>query len=433
MIVKTPRLAAALFSLIMIMSSMPAAAANVNLNGYWEGFMGGSRVNDEYPWNIWRPAQYFELKLFSGLSDRSEIFVKFGGRWDGFNNPGDQPRMDLKEGHIKYRRDWGGKGFESFVFTRERRYWIGNHLLQLVDEGNVSNDNNAQGIRFDAWRGDWNANYILSDFSNQDDAETEKVEKTDDVHILRLTRRLSDKGSYIGGSYLRRTYSSPAQQYNEVRSMDFLWIANLVDLSAEIADTKNPGEDLSDDSFDGSVWRYGSLGQSFERWLPSDAAFRAEARNLTLGNPRLGHYTINSGYWFTGPDYLNGMGRDATDRVGHFFHTYYQLPQRAVTYTLSWGRERRWNAFLVSDQFGDLTNTNDPRSWINQNLYIEFINGFKVSIAHNRATNTFLGVEEEHFDWFGELIVENRLAWLNGQRRHRGASHGIHADPVPPP
>ena len=392
----------------------PAGAAT-NLNGYWEASMGGTRLNDEHPWNLWRPSQYFEFGLKSGLSDRSEAFVKFGARWDGSDNAGQQPRFRLLEGHLAYRRDWGPKGFESVLFARERRTWIGNHLLQLVDENSVSNGNNAQGIRLDAWRGLLNATYILSDFSNQDDAFTPELERTDDAHILRLTRRLGDKGSYLRGSYLRRVHREPSRKVSEVRSLDFLWTHDLVDLSVEMADSKNPAADLEDDGFNAFVWDLGELGGSFENWLPSDAAFRAEARNVTLGNARYGHYTINAGYYKNGPDYRNDMGRDAADRAGHYFLTYYQLPERAVTCFLSWGRERHWTAFEAVDPFGNVIKTNDPRRWFNQSVYIEFIKGFKATLAHHRAVDTFLGVDYKRFDWIGELIVENRFAWLKTQ------------------
>ena len=404
----------------LLFCASPSAGADANLRGYWEANLGGSRVNDEYPWNLWRPNQYFEFDLISNLAPGAEARVKFGARWDNFNSPEPQPGFLFQEGHLKYRQDKDGRGVESMIFSRERRFWVGNHLLRLIDENNISSDNNAQGVRFDGWRGDWNATYVLSDFSNQDLANTEQLEKTDDVHIFRATRRFGQKGSYLGGTYLRKNYgavsSNYARQFNEVKSADFQWVMDRVDLSAEFADSRVPAEDIPDDDWNTDSFKYGTLGQSIDGFFPRNSAFRAEFRNVTVGNHRTGHYTISGGYWNVGPDYRNYQGGDATDRIGHFINTYYRLPQRAVTYSLSLGRERHRDDYVFAyGNDGEELLTNDPRRWLNQNLYVEFINGFKFSFSHNRTDEAFIGREFKHHDWLIELIVENRLAWMKTQ------------------
>jgi hypothetical protein len=412
--------------LLAAMLLLTALASNVSagdtvLQGYWEANLGGSRVNDSHPWDLWRPSQYFELKTLRQLGDEAEAWVKFGARWDGWNNPGDQSRFWLQEGHLKYRFDRNGTGFESFLFTRESRYWIGNHLLQLVNDGAVNDGSNAQGLRVDGWRGKWNATYVLSDFSAQDDHTTPGLEPTDDVHIMRVTRRLDERGSYLGGAFLRKNYGAAngdwGKQQNRVFSLDMQWFSDAFDVAAEFADSRVPAEDSADDSWHEDAWVRGDFGQSFERFFPRNSAFRAELRNLKMGDHRWGHYTMNMGYWNIGPDYRNYQGGDTTDRVGHFFNTYYRLPQRAVTYSLDWGRERRRDNYAWAFDFeGEPTAiTRDPRRWLNQNIYVEFINGFKVSLAHNRSEDFFFGRTYEHNDWLAELIVENRLAWLKTQ------------------
>jgi len=400
-------------------------AADTVLEGYWEGFLGGNRHNDEYPWNLWRPSQYFELKARRNLGAEAEAWVKFGARWDRNNNPGVQPRFWLQEGHLKFRRDHDGKGFESILFTREKRFWIGNHLLELVKEDAVKDGDNAQGVRIDAWRGPWNAIYVLSDFSSQDDHATSNVDATDDVHILRVTRRLGERGSYVGGSFLRKNYRDNenaahpgwGNQHNRVWSLDAQWFGEPFDLAMEFADSRVPAEDTKDDTWHKDAWDYGEFGESFERWFPRNSAFRGELRNFSVGTPRWGHYTVNMGYWNVGPDYRNYQGGDTTNRVGHFFNTYYRLPQRAVTYALDWGRERHRDAYAwMFDYDGNpIAFTRDPRRWLNQNVYVEFINGFKVLLAHNRSEDFYFGNVYKHHDWLGELIVENRLAWLKLQ------------------
>ncbi|MBN2169762.1 MAG: hypothetical protein JW819_00410 [Candidatus Krumholzibacteriota bacterium] len=412
-------MALALASLLLLAAAGPAGAAT-KLNGYWEANLSGVRVNDEYPWNVWRPNQYYELKLLSGIGGEGEVWVKFGGRWDAWNSPVPQPSLFLQEGHLKYRLDRGDRGFESFLFARERRHWVGNHLLQLVNEDNVSDGNNGQGVRLDTWRGPWNATYVLSDFSSQDAHQTDAVARTDDVHILRLTRRLDDAGSYLGGTYLRKVYGPVralhTKQYNEVGALDALWVAGWADLSLEYAESRVPAEGLADTGWNGAAWDHGTLGQGLEGFLPRDGALRAEIRSFTVGDHRVGHYTVSAGYWRVGRDYRNYQGNDASDRVGHFFATYYRLPQRAVVYNLDWGRERHCDAYVNSvDDADNPLVTDDPRQWLNQKIYVEFINGFKASLAHNRTDESFLGHDYDHHDWLFELVVENKLAWLKTQ------------------
>ena len=410
---------------IATLTALPlhALAAETVLEGYWEAFMGGNRKNDEHPWNLWRPSQYFELKARRSLGSEAEAWVKFGARWDSWNNPGDQPRFWLQEGHLKFRRDRDGKGFESFLFTREHRYWIGNHLLQLVSGAAGGDGSNSSGLRVDGWHGPWNLTYVLSDFSHQDTWDTPAVESSDDVHILRVTRRLDARGSYLGGSFLRKNYGSPGagsswgKQQNYVVSADMQWFGEAFDIAAEFADSHVPAEEIGDDTWHKEAWKYGEFGRSFEHFFPRNSAFRAELRNLKMGNHRWGHYTLNMGYWNLGPDYRNYMGGDSADRLGHFFNTYYRMPQRAVTYSLDWGMERRRDPYAWQFDFEGEPSaySRDPRRWLNQNLYIEFINGFKVTLAHNRNQDFFFGTTYKHHDWFAELIVENRLAWLKTQ------------------
>ncbi len=405
---------------LLLPALFASVAAQNNLSGYWEGAFGGSRVNDEHPWNLWRPNQLFEFDFTGNVAEGAEVRLKFGARWDRDNSPELQPGFLFREGHLKYRHDESGRGFEALIFARERRFWVGNHLLNLIDENSVSSDNNAQGYRLDGWRDDWNVTYILSDFSNQEDHSTPELEGTDDAHIVRLTRRFGDKGSYFGGTYLRKNYgkvdSLYSKQFNEVRSADFQWITDAVDFSAEFADTRVPAEDIPNDGWHKDAWKYGKLGQSLDRFFPRNTAFRAEFRNVTVGNHRYGHYTITGGYWNIGSDYRNYQGSDATNRIGHFFHTFYRVPQRAVTYTLSTGAERlRASKLFAFDGDDRPLYTSNPRSWLNQNLYVEFINGFKFSFSHNRAEDRFNGRDYKHHDWVFELIVENRLAWMKTQ------------------
>ena len=404
---------------LMLTLCLSAQAATV-LEGYWESNLGGSRVNDDQYWDLWRPSNYFEMKLRVNLSNNGELWAKLGSRWDRWNNAAPQPAFFLYEGHLKYRVESGDKAAEAFLFSREKRFWIGNHLLELVREDNVKDGDNAQGLRAEAWSDPWYGVYVFSDFSSQDDHGSASLERTDDVHMLRGTRRYGDSGSYLGATYLRKNYGVVSdnfgKQFNQVMSVDCLWVTNLGDLSAQYAESVVPSEDLGDDHWSFSHWHRGKLGAWMEAAIPRDAAVKAELRNFSVGNHSIGHYTLNMNYWRLGPDFRNYQGGDATNEVGYSFDTYYLIPQRAITYSLGWGRKHRVDRYVYSyEENGNPLLTNDPKQWLNQNLYIEFINGFKFSLSHNRYDDNWQGVDYKHHDWFAELIVENRLAWLKTQ------------------
>ncbi len=406
--------------LILLLGSVSAQAATV-LEGYWESNVGGTRVNDDQSWDLWRPSNYFEMKLRANLSHRGELWAKLGSRWDRWNNSAPQPAFFLYEGHLKYRVEDGPKAAEAFLFTREKRFWIGNHLLELVKEDNVKDGDNAQGLRMEGWADPWYGVYVFSDFSSQDDYGTDAIEVTDDVHLLRGTRRLGDSGSYLGMSYVRKNYADVdtdfTKQYNSVISGDFLWVSPVADFSAQYAASRVPSETIGDDHWDLPDWHGGKPFAWLEAAVPRDAAIKAEMRNFQMGNHALGHYTVNLSYWRLGPDYKNYQGGDATNEVGYNLHSYYILPQRAITYTLEWGAKRRVDRYIYDsiDDGRTLLLTNDPKRWMNQNVYVEFINGFKVNLSHQRFDDTWQGVHYKHYDWLVELIVENRLAWLKTQ------------------
>lgn len=416
-----------LLVLLALLTALPTAApAATALEGYWENTMGGRKTTHGQAWDLYRPGRdwkypssYFELKLRSNIGSKAELWGKLGARWDGCNNNAPQPSFYLYEGHLKYRWERNQKAAEVFLFSREYRYWVGNHLLNLVDGDQVKDGDNSQGIRAEAWTGPWNLIYAFSDFSSQDNLGSQP-ERTDDVHILRGTHRIGDGGSYLGGTYLRKTYgqadASYGEQHNEVSSVDFQWVLPFADLSAEYAESRVPAEEIANDGWRAHDWHSAHIGKALENSVPRDGALRAELRNMVFGNSSLGYYTVNTGYWWVGPDFRNYMGKVDTDRVGHFFHTYYRLPTHAITYTLSWGNERRVNPYFYGLDF-DLNPlmTSDPKRWLEQNLYIEFINGFRMSLSHNRSDEIYQGVEWPHHDWLAELIVENRLAWLKTQ------------------
>jgi hypothetical protein len=410
--------------LMMLASSLPAATV---LEGYWENQLWTRKVSELEYWDVirpgqdWRyPASYFEFKLRNNIGNKGELWAKTGVKWESGQNDDPQPAFTLYEGHLKFRHDWDSKAAELYLFTREYRYWIGNHLLELVHDNGVKNGDNNRGFRAEAWLGGWNLAQIGVDFYDNDNRGGDP-RQDDDLHLTHIGRTLGDKGSFIGATFLQKTEGNVSadfnRQYNRVWSSDLQWVFPFGDLSAEYAESSSPAEGLEEDSWAPNYWHEGDLGRAIESLYPRDSAMRAELRNLTLSHPNLGSYSMNLGYWHYGPDYRNYLGNgDIQNKIGNYFHTYYRLPKKAVTYTISWGKERRVDSFIYAyDEQQDPLFTEEPRHWLLHNLYIEFINGFKFSLSHNRNDETSLGIEKPKHDWLAELVVENRLAWLKTQ------------------
>ena len=105
-----------------------------------------------------------------------------------------RPEFQYRESHLRFGWDKGGRGINSWIFSRQDRFWVENHLIRVIEGGKLTDGGNAQGVRVDIynWLNGANFNYIYSDFSGQANPGTspdpENPTGTDDAHVFRARR-----------------------------------------------------------------------------------------------------------------------------------------------------------------------------------------------------------------------------------------------------
>jgi len=128
--------------------------SQVKLEGYFEGQFGRTYTSDSFKWNMWDPNFYLETRVSGSPVTNTNFYFKFYSDKDNdyYKFTSLQSEGVFTEGHIDFRQEKNGNGFNATLFTRESgRYWIDGSMLGLVNTGSVNNDGNGQGMRFDFW------------------------------------------------------------------------------------------------------------------------------------------------------------------------------------------------------------------------------------------------------------------------------------------
>lgn len=344
-----------------------------------------------------------QLKFFAQPRQQVEAFVRLEADWNRANNNNPRPELQYRESHLRFGWDKQGKGINAWIFSRQDRFWVENHLIQVIQGDRVKDGDNGQGIRLDAynWLGGTDFNYVYSDFSGQANPNTSpdptNPTGTDDAHIFRARREFLDKAVRAGLTYGRKVESEDRlneQGHAEVLHGDVRLQRGTLALSVEYAQTNRVGLDLepADD----------------DDWVPSDATLRAELRSITVGRPTWGYLNIAPTYWNAGPNYDNPLGDALNDEQGFFINTWYLIPARAITLTTNYGEWER--KVFEQKEFTELY----------VELYTEYVNGFTSKFFYRRKrtedfANPLFVQEFKNDDVFVELQVESRLAWLRVQ------------------
>ena len=324
-----------------------------------------------------------QFRLLSTPRPGVEAFVKAEADWNSNDNNGDRPMFLFREAHLRYRWELKGgqRGFDSYLFTRQSRFWVDNYLIQVVRDGEANDGGNAQGVRVESWGflGGVNATAIVSDYSGQYNAQDfcrdcsadslQKLEAerrrraTDDGLALRLRRQFAGNRLRTGFTMNRRTENQLGDEQNETRysqvfAGDVRYTLANADISLEYAQshTNGPGPGVRfQDGLDQRV-----LGFT----LPNSAALQLEIRSIRLGTGKTGFLNVAPRAWFWGPTFDNRMGESNRDEKGYVINTWYLVPQRSITLTNNW-LEYRKKATLrrkVNEFYSE--------------AYIEFVNGF---------------------------------------------------------
>jgi hypothetical protein len=410
----------------------PAAMAATQVNGEYQLMMQLRKDLRAFPWdfdsNDGAVGNPFELRLLSQPRAGAEAFLKVQAQW----NPGDnnrlRPEFQYRESHLKFRREMRANGFESYLFSRQRRFWVDNYLVRFVD------DREATGVRLNTW-GFWgmNASFIVGDQSNQldpanlitnyadrygmprefvprDSLIAQARMRTDDLYVVRLRRDfLKERRLRVGFTWNRyegwsgRDSVSDRGPWNSVTGFDTRYRWGDTDIAFEYGFSRQREGEASDIEL--SV-----LNHSTGLHIPDRSVMQAEVRSVRIGTVRTGYIAITPQWWARGPLYQNSLGGPGSDEVGFNIQTYYLLPERAVT---------------LSHQLGGYGAKNDSRRRRVKDsyyeIYVEFINGFTGKSAYRRRDQHERDRQEELKDtflsWTNELQVESRLAYLRVQSK----------------
>jgi hypothetical protein len=407
----------------------PAARAATKLEGDFQMMMDLRKNDRPYLWefdsNSYDVYNLASFRLFSQPRTGIESYMKFEAAYNPSDNNYQGPQLQYREAHLRFRREFGQRGVDSYVFSRQDRFFVNTFLIPWV-----YGRGDAQGIRLDTWGfGKTNATFIAADRSGEfnpanfpnvphlpiDSIAAQRALRTSDQYVLRLRREfLKDNALRTGLTWTRfegwagQDSVSGASAWNSILGFDSRWRVRGADVSFEYGESRD--DQARSNPFhpaDLTVFKR-SLGFR----LPDRAVAQAEIRSLKLGTPRLGYLNVTPGWWSRAPEWANDLGGPNSDQTGFYVNSWYLLPERAVTYSNS--------VVMYSPSSTNLVGT---RQFYNE-LYIEFINGFTGKTAY-RMTEQFqllgTGIQKTTYDeWFNELQVESRLAWMRVQTKLNG-------------
>lgn len=365
-----------------------------------------------------------QFRLLSTPRPGVEAFAKTEAEWNSNDNNGDRPMFVFREAHLRYRFELnkGQRGFDSYLFSRQSRFWVDNYLIQVVRDGEANDGGNAQGVRVESWGflGGLKATAIVSDYSSQYNAQDfcsgcsadslaklaadQRRRATDDGMALRLRRDFGHNRLRTGFTFNRKSENQLGEEqgqtrYAQVFAGDARYTLGNTDISFEYAQshTNGPGPGIRyTDGLDQKLMGF---------TLPNGASLQTEVRSLKFGTASVGYLNVAPRAWVWGPQFDNRMGESNRDERGYLVNTWYLVPQRSITLTNNW-LEYRKKATLrrkVTEYYGE--------------AYIEFINGFtgKVFYRRHRTEDEQAGGIirlEKNDDVVALLTVESRLAWM---------------------
>lgn len=366
-----------------------------------------------------------QFRIFSAPRGGIEVFTKFEADWRVGDNGEPRPEFQYREAHLRFRKEVSPtRGLDSYWFSRQDRFFVNTYLIPFV-----YGRGDAQGIRLDTWGfAGLNTTWIVGDQSSQfnpanyqdptrftpgqrDTAIRNAMLRTDDFYIVRLRREfLAEKKLRLGLTINRfegwtgRDSTSGPQQWKSVVGFDSRLRVAGADVAFEYGESRPTLESGNGRAPELTVFKR-SLGFR----LPDRAVAQAEVRSIKLGTRRLGYLNVTPGWWSRGPGYTNAVGGPSTDETGFNLQSFYLLPERAITYTnnLLW--------------YGNKVNSRNSTREIYNELYVEFVNGFTGKSAYRRR-DTYAPSGGQlrrttRLDWFNEVQVESRLAWLRVQSK----------------
>ncbi len=405
----------------------PSVLAATKLEGDYQLMMDLRKNDRAYLWqfdsNNGDVADYINFRLFSQPMAGIESYMKFEAKYHPNDNNNAQPEFHYQEAHLRFRREFGTRGIDSYVFSREGYRFSSNTYLIPWFGG----PGDAQGLRVDTWGfGKSNATLVIADRSGEfdppnfpdvgarprDSIATQRILRTSDQYQFRLRREfLKDARLRTGLSWTRyeswigQDSLSRAGSWNSILGLDTRLRVFGADVSLEY------GESRDLDAWPDSVRapRLSVFNRQLPFRLPDRGVAQAEIHSIKIGTPRRGFLSVTPDWWSRGPKWKNAIGGPGNDQTGFALNSNYMLPDRAMTYL---NRLSMYSSSVYSQ-----TQTRE----IYNEFYIEFVNGFTGKTSYKRTdTSRHSGpftIEENHLDWLNELQVESTLAWLRVQAK----------------
>lgn len=414
-----------------------AAHAQTKLEGEYQFLIDNRKQDRFYPWdydsNNNDSFAQVQLRLFSAPYPNVEAFLRTEAEWNSGSNNNQRPLLQFREAHLRFRREFGKRGIDSYVFSRQDRFYVENHLIRVVQGGEAGNFGNGQGVRLDTWGfAGLRTALIYSDYSGlcldptrgpagSTICEPVRSAETDDGYVGRVWRPFFADKLRLGTTYNRKNERETADriqnlQFTEVFATDLRLTLFDIDYRIEMARGREnilkgrvrTGE-LRADALD---WRLSKFSFSDpQAALPDDIVFKAEARSFRFGRPQFGYFNVAPAAWVLGPQFRNQMGDGNNDEKGYAINSWYLLPARAITLTTNWVQYEKevFQQRKVQEFY--------------EEIFTEYVNGFTTKFAYRRRRTEDLNAATQEIrltkndDLFGELVVENRLAWLRVQGR----------------
>ncbi len=398
-----------------------AAEAYTQLNGEYFFLVDMRKQDRRFIWDFESNSDdtfnNLQLRLFSQPLNGVEAFMQIAAEWNTGNNSNRRPLFQYQNAHLRFRRDFRGWGFDSYLFSRQDRFWVNNDLIRVVD-GRANDGGNAQGARIDlyGWRG-VNLSFIASDYSSQSNPNTgstpEQPTPTDDGYVARYRQDFLGNRMRLGLTWNRKNnrFEGTDTTYTQVWGGDYRYNFRGTDYRVEYAEGRQVNEGTD---YTRKGWDLGSFSfNDPSSWLPSDAVLKAEIRAFRVGNHDFGFLNLAGNLFYYGPDFRNEMGENINDEAGYYINTWYLVPARAITWTNNYTSLTK-----------RATQSRHYTEWFSE-LYMEFKKGFTAKFQYYDRTNRdwftdgdqTIKVVSNNDDIVAEMQVENRLAWMRVQFR----------------
>jgi hypothetical protein len=422
-------IAAAAGLALALLAAADAALALTKIEGQYQLMMDLRKSGRVFPWDWnsnsdenWTPA---ELRIFSQPRPGIESFVKAEADWNSGSNNAARPVFQFREAHLRFRRERGKRGTDTYVFSKQDRFptWD-QYLIKFIN-----GYGGGQGVRFDTWGyGGFNTWFLVGDYSDQYNAfitdpdssvRADAPLHTDDIYVARIRRDFfKDQRLRMGFTWSRRENNQAAgdKNHNEIFGLAgrYKWLGQDFMLEYGVSQGTDPTVRFPEELHREITVFRAPTGIGF----PDRHVLQAEIKTLQVSIPVVGSFNCIPTYWTRGAKWQNGQGEPGRDETGFNLHSYYRLPERAITYT---------NNLLSYSSYA----TNHSRVTENYNeLYIEFVNGFTGKTYYRQRGDyrevMGLMVREAHNDWFGEVTVESKLAWLRVQAKVKDVGRPEH-------